>query len=125
MFLDSISRRNIDLYTTFIMAFTMAVLSFMPVESLPESNVSDKWQHAVAFLVLVLPLSICRPHLALKVAVVALVFGAMIEILQPYFNRFSEFLDFINDGVGVVAGVFFGRFMRRFIHSIEQRLFKK
>ncbi len=74
---------------------------------------NDKQIHALAFALLVLPLSFAAPRLIPKLIVSALVFGAAIELIQPSFGRSGEWADWIADAVGVAAGVLPGLWRQR------------
>ena len=46
-----------------------------------------------------------------------IILGGVIEILQPYFDRSGEWLDFVADTVGVLLGAAIGMAMCRFWHD--------
>ncbi len=79
----------------------------------PQWILTDKHLHAGAFALLVLPLACVRPRLALRLAPLALIYGGLIEVIQPSFGRGAEWLDFVADGVGVAAGLAFGWILHR------------
>ena len=59
---------------------------------------------AVAFAALALPLAWRYPHRWVAVAVAALAYGGLIEIVQPHVGRGREFADLVADGVGAFSG---------------------
>ena len=67
----------------------------------------DKWQHFLGFAALTYPLTVAAAIWLLIIAF-GLSFGALIEIIQPYVNRFGDVADFIADAVGVLIGFSFG-----------------
>lgn len=73
----------------------------------------DKQIHALAFALLVLPLSLATPRLIPKIALAALVFGGLIEFIQPGFGRSGEWGDLLADAVGIVVGVLPGLWQKR------------
>ena len=115
MLIERLRSMQVDLYSTVLMSVALLVLALMPVEKLPPTELWDKWQHVLAFAALVLPLSICRPHLILWTILYALFLGALIEILQPYFGRFFEAADFLANGVGVTISCVISVMLRRYI----------
>ena len=74
---------------------------------------TDKQMHALAFGVLVLPLSIASPASVFRIAAVALAFGAVIELIQPGFNRSAEWGDLLADAIGILIGIVPGLWLRR------------
>jgi len=74
---------------------------------------NDKQFHALAFALLVLPLSFAVPRLIPKLIVTALVFGAMIEVIQPSFGRSGEWADWLADAIGVILGILPGLWRQR------------
>ncbi|MBS9715808.1 VanZ family protein [Pseudohalocynthiibacter aestuariivivens] len=65
---------------------------------------SDKLHHLVAFWALVIPL--CYFHLrnAIWVLPAAIVYGLLIEIIQPMVGRQGEYQDFLADTLGAILG---------------------
>jgi VanZ family protein len=51
-----------------------------------------------------LPVATLRPRALLWMIPAALLFGAGIEIVQPFLNRGRELADFLADGAGILAG---------------------
>ncbi|MEL7257282.1 MAG: VanZ family protein [Pseudomonadota bacterium] len=74
---------------------------------------TDKQIHALAFALLVLPLSFAAPRLIPKLIITALVFGAMIEVVQPSFGRTGEWEDWLADAIGIAVGILPGLWRQR------------
>ena len=102
---------------TLIATFTLTIAMFWPLEQQPHAPAGiDKIAHFVAFATLAFPLARTGRFGLLPVFVSASVFGGMIEVLQPNFNRSSELNDWIADIAGVAFGIFCGflyRYLRR------------
>ncbi|MDJ1007882.1 MAG: hypothetical protein QNJ13_08665 [Paracoccaceae bacterium] len=64
--------------------------------------------HAAAFALLVLPLATVWPRRWPAIVLAAIVFGAALETLQPYFDRAPERIDLIANSVGAFAGGLLG-----------------
>jgi hypothetical protein len=91
-------------------AISTAALTLLPVERLPiPPDGSDKLHHAIAWAALVFPMSAARPARIPAIAFAGLAFGVLVEILQPYSGRSSEFADIIADVVGIAIGCVVGR----------------
>ena len=77
-----------------------------------ELNVSDKWEHYVAYAILGLLLaawrSVCGAIAwgsALRLWVMAIAYGAFDEVTQPIFGRNADLLDWRADIVGSATGI--------------------
>ena len=66
---------------------------------------SDKNYHLLAFALLVVPLTFENLKNAYWLLPVAVVFGAIIELLQPHLGRHSELNDLYADAFGALIGV--------------------
>lgn len=75
----------------------------------PTGMPGDKLQHFATFGVFVLPISLLRPERTWCILVIAILYGGLIEIIQPHVNRHSELGDFWADAVGSVIGVLLSR----------------
>lgn len=84
-----------------------------PGEGTSSLPINDKQIHALAFAILVLPISVAMPSLIVHVAVVALIFGGVIELVQPTFGRNGEWSDLWADAIGVGIGILPGLWLKR------------
>ena len=66
---------------------------------------SDKNYHFLAFALLVMPLTFQNLKNAYWLLLVAVVFGAIIELLQPHLGRHGELNDLYADAFGALIGV--------------------
>lgn len=81
-------------------------------QSAPLGPWTDKIYHFVAFAILVMPTAIIYKRALFWVVPAALLFGAAIEIIQPYVGRQGEFADFFGDALGVLFGAAAGLLIR-------------
>ena len=96
--------------------FTLAICAGT-LTALPEKidvPGTDKWQHLVAFAALVYPITVASRRYWIPVTVFASCLAALIEIIQPYVNRFGDIKDFQADMLGVFLGLLIGILVRRF-----------
>ena len=105
-------RRAIAFWLTLALLACITVLTLLPLTVPSGVKGSDKVHHILAFAALTLPSAVFYPKALLRVMVVAVVYGAAIEILQPYVGRSSELADFIADLVGIGLGATIGWFLR-------------
>ena len=107
-------RKYLDIPLTLIVTVTLTVAMLWPLDQPPPApDGSDKLVHLVAFAALSFPLSRTGRFGLLPVFVGASIFGGMIELIQPSFNRSADVNDWIADIVGVAIGIVCGLIYRR------------
>jgi VanZ family protein len=80
------------------------ILSFLPATDLPAVPGNDKWHHALAYFACMFCWGqwFTRPLPRLKLAIIFIAMGALIECLQGLTAyRFFEWLDMLANAVGV------------------------
>jgi VanZ family protein len=96
------------------LAATIAALTLMPQASMPVGPQGvDKLYHMVAFAALIFPTALLRPKWCLRLGCLAILYGGLIEAIQPVFGRSADMSDFWADGLGVAMGIFLGLAARR------------
>jgi VanZ family protein len=96
------------------LAATVAALTLMPQASMPAGPQGvDKLYHMVAFAALIFPTAMLRPKSCLRFGCLAILYGGIIEAIQPIFGRSADMSDFWADGLGVAMGIFLGLAARR------------
>jgi len=85
-----------------LIAVLIGALSLSPLQTLPEVPGTDKLHHLVAYLALALPTSLARVRSIRVLAPLYVMYGGVIELIQPYVNRYGEILDFGMNTLGVV-----------------------
>tara|TARA_B110001454_G_scaffold178181_1_gene170911 strand:- start:157 stop:435 length:279 start_codon:yes stop_codon:yes gene_type:complete len=83
-------------------------LSLYPLPELPEFSGTDKTHHLVAYFILALPSGLRKPKKWALFIFLFILFGGVIEMIQPYVNRYGEWLDFFANTIGVLIGFFSG-----------------
>ncbi|MCB1857805.1 MAG: VanZ family protein [Gammaproteobacteria bacterium] len=93
----------------------IAYLSLTPLATLPPLPGGDKFQHFAAYALLGLLGLWARRSLvgAVWIAAAMLSYGGIIELLQPYVNRYGELGDFLANGGGVLSGGLAAMALRR------------
>ncbi|HEX3700428.1 MAG TPA: VanZ family protein [Phenylobacterium sp.] len=96
-------------------AAILLYLTLAPSKALPTVNVWDKAEHAIAWAVLAGVGLMLFPRHAAAVAVFALAFGALVEVLQGAlpFGRDMDWKDWVADAVGVGAALVVFGLVRR------------
>jgi len=93
----------------------VTVLALLPIEHLqmPVLDWWDKAQHALAFVVLTGWALLLWPHVAMRVALGMLAYGAGLEVAQWAVGwRFAEWADLAADAVGVFVAWSLVRWLR-------------
>ncbi len=106
---------------TAMIAMAIIILSLSPLEQLPDAPGSDKWHHFIAYGALALPLSAVRMKRLWLALLLAITLGGVIELVQPYANRYGEWGDFAANGLGVMLGAMFGVFLNNWYHKALRR----
>jgi len=88
-------------------------MSLIPLPELPLLPGTDKAHHLFAYGVLVFPVALHRPRGWLYIAVGFIAWSGVIELVQPYVNRYAEWLDLLANSVGVFSGVLLASVVRR------------
>lgn len=94
------------LLSTGAILLPITVLSLYPAESLPSVPGTDKTHHFIAYGVLAFPVALARPEKWLLLIVGLLIYSGIIELIQPYVNRYGEWLDLGANGLGLIGGIF-------------------
>ena len=90
--------------TLLIMA-AIATLSLWPVESLPKVAGGDKAHHFISYAALVFAVALKKPKHWLWIILGLACFSGAIELIQPYVNRYGEWLDLLANIIGLVCGI--------------------
>ena len=106
--LPELRLRGLWLCVGVAIAVFIATMSLLPSRHLPDVNVSDKIEHALAFLLLTFwfgSIVVRRDFLWLALAL--LVFGGLIELVQGWMGlgRRADLLDLCADAIGIAGGL--------------------
>jgi VanZ family protein len=92
----------------------ITVLSLIPLPELPPVPGSDKTHHLIAYGSLMFPLALRRPRYWWWVALAFVAWSGGIELIQPFVNRYAEWMDLLANVVGLCLGDGLARLCRRF-----------
>ena len=101
--LDGLRKHWLSL-TLFILTIII-ILSLWPLESLPPVPGTDKTHHFVAYGTLMLPTALRKPKHWQIIVLLFIVGSGLIELCQPYVNRYGEFADLIANALGLGCGL--------------------
>ena len=100
---------------TLVTLLLITIASLFPVEHLPNAPGSDKTHHFIAYCALMLPTAIRKPRYWLALALCFIVWSGLIELIQPYVNRYGEWLDLLANTGGIVLAIVIAQALRWFI----------
>lgn len=91
----------------FLLGLLIISLSTLtPADYLPPAPGSDKLHHLVGFGGWALLCAFGPTRRFIIMAMLMIIWGGMIEIIQPHINRYGEWLDFVANTSGVLLVVF-------------------
>lgn len=93
------------LYITLCILTVITILSLYPLESLPSVPGSDKTHHFIAYGALMFPVALRKPNYWLLMGIFFAFWSGGIELLQPYVNRYGEWLDMVANIIGIGCGL--------------------
>jgi VanZ family protein len=89
--------------------FVITFFSLTPLPALPPVPGSDKTHHFLAYAVLMFPVALAKPKHWLAIALLFALWSGAIELIQPYVNRYGEWLDFAANTAGLTMGMLAAR----------------
>ena len=102
------------LQLTVLLLVSIATSSLWPAAYLPEVPGTDKIHHFIAYAALMLPTALRKPKYIIAISVAFIVFSGAIELIQPYVNRYGEWLDMAANTIGVFFGWLLAQLLLRF-----------
>ncbi|EAT16849.1 VanZ family protein [Desulfuromonas acetoxidans] len=90
---------------TLLVLTAITLLSLWPLDSLPAVPGTDKTHHFIAYACLMLPTALRKPTYWRAYGVFFIAYSGAIELIQPYVNRYGEWMDLFANSTGVLCGV--------------------
>lgn len=90
---------------TAVVLASITILSLAPLQELPPAPGSDKLHHLIAYAALVTPLALRKPKHWWLIVCFFLAFSGVVELVQPYVNRYGEWLDMAANSLGLLCGL--------------------
>ena len=83
----------------------ITVLSLWPLDNLPLVPGSDKTHHLIAYAALVFPTALRKPNRWISLVIFFIFYSGLMELIQPYVNRYGEWLDMLANTAGIICGI--------------------
>lgn len=90
-------------------------LSLTPLAHLPEAPGSDKAHHLIAYSALFFPVALAKSKHWLLIGLIFMLLSGAIELIQPYVNRYGEWLDMFANCTGLFCGYMLAYFTNKLI----------
>jgi len=100
---------------TLVILFCISALSLMPLPQLPDVPGSDKLHHIAAYGILMLPVALRAPRHWWLIGIAFIAWSGVIELIQPFVNRYGEWLDLAANTAGLLIGLLVGTLLRRLL----------
>lgn len=97
---------------------SIVILSLYPVENLPSVPGTDKTHHFIAYATLAFPVSYARSKSWILLMPFFLLCSGLIELIQPFVNRYGEWLDMLANASGLALGSVLGIFTKIIINKL-------
>lgn len=96
--------RKYWIFITLLTLTTITVLSLYPLAKLPSIPGEDKTHHFIAYATLMFPTALRKPKQIILITLFFIGCSGVIEIIQPYVNRYGELPDFVANVAGLGCG---------------------
>ena len=105
---------------TAVILLAITFLSLWPLPEFPDMPGNDKTGHFIAYATLMLPTALRRPKHWLLYGLLFIAYSGVIELIQPFVNRYGEWLDLLSNATGVLLGAAIGAGVHCFISGKTQ-----
>lgn len=102
--------------------FNLLVITFLslwPLETLPSVPGTDKTHHLLAYAALAFPAALRKPDRWIMICLLFIAYSGAIEVVQPYVNRYGEWLDMAANTLGVICGLIIAGLINRFFPAVS------
>lgn len=83
----------------------ITILSLIPLSELPVAPGSDKFHHLAAYGLVAFPIALRRHRFCWGLILLIILWGGLIELVQPLVNRYAEWADFTANSAGIMLAV--------------------
>ena len=99
---------------TITLSLIIIFFSFISITQTPTTHSIDKYLHTITYLFLSFPASLRKPTNYILVFIYFFSFGLIIELIQPYFDRYFELFDILANSVGILLAISFADLLKKY-----------
>ena len=99
---------------TIVLSVVIIFFSLFSITSPYTPQGTDKYLHTIAYLFLSFSASLRKPTNYILIFIYFVTFGIVIELIQPYFNRYFELLDIFANSLGILIAITFAVLLRKY-----------
>jgi len=103
------------IFVTLFLLVIITIFSLTPLRKLPPAPGSDKAHHFIAYAALIFPAALRKFDYWLLVGLFFVCWSGLIELIQPYVNRYGEVQDMVANTSGLLCGVILAILIRHFL----------
>ena len=107
---------NWKIYTSLIFLI-ITFLSLYPLQEQHSVPGSDKIHHLIAYSALTICVGLRKPSNYFLIIILFSFYSGLIEIIQPYVNRFREIEDFLFNNLGIFIGLTLGIVINKILNK--------
>ncbi|MCI5166473.1 MAG: VanZ family protein [Candidatus Electrothrix sp. GM3_4] len=115
-----LSIRTYWLACSAVIFVAVTVLSLWPADSLPSVPGGDKLHHLVTYAALVFPVALRKPRFWKLIVVLFIAYSGVIELVQPFVNRYGDWWDMAANSTGLACGVLIAVGLRKHFLPVRQ-----
>ena len=115
--------KNADIFLTVAFTTMIIVAMFFTFDPVYTSVKTDKLLHFISFAVLVFPLAWTRRFRLFYLCIVASTFGVVMELAQPFFDRYADLEDWVFNNLGIIFGLVCSILIRKNLKSLKNYTF--
>ncbi len=93
----------------------ITILSLLPLPELPPVPGTDKTHHFIAYALLMFPTALRKPKNWQIIVLFFIGWSGIIELIQPYVNRYAEWQDLAANIIGLTCGFLAVQVIKRLI----------
>ena len=102
------------LVITITLSVVIIFFSFFSVTSHSMIQSTDKYLHVSTYFFLSFSASLRKPTNYILIFIYFVFFGIVIELVQPYFDRYFELSDILANSLGIFLAITFADFLRKY-----------
>ncbi len=99
---------------TITLSVFIIFFSFFSINQSTTIQGTDKYLHIASYIFLSFSASLRKPTNYILIFFYFFLFGIVIELIQPFFNRYFELLDILANAIGIFLAITFAVALRKY-----------